>query len=243
MIYNLNLDDVTPIFRYFDYFYELVERVPEIKVTMFVPINKMDYPGNNDLLKNPDWCKELEKLPKKNFEISPHGYYHTTRGRVPEFYYLDYDKANRTMKMCENAFKDMGITFVKGFRPPMWRLSRATVDVLKDRGYLYLADTPRNLQYQEIRKVSIPRIYSNDDIYSGMNSDEIRGYEKLLPDRNRFLLQRGHIISRAYNNLFDRQGEIVYKKGENYFRLLKTISGLKNPEFKFLSELVNVELT
>lgn len=106
MIYNLSLEDITPMFRYFEYFYDLIEKVPEIKVTLFVPINKMDYPGNNSLLKNPDWCKELEGLPKKNFEICPHGYHHTVKGKVPEFYYLDYKKANKILSMCEKAFNE-----------------------------------------------------------------------------------------------------------------------------------------
>lgn len=240
MIYNLSLDDMTPMFKNFDHLYELIKQAPGIKVTMFVPINKLDFPGDNSLLRNKDWCEELKKLPKENFEISPHGLHHTVAGNRPEFKRLTFKKANALLKICENAFEDMGIEYVKGFRPPMWQISRGTVEALEKRKYIYLADTPRNLRYQEVRHVNIPRIFINDDIYFGNLADEIRLYEKHLPDKKDMLLQRGHLVSRSLNNLFERIGERKFVIGNNFKKVCDTVNSLSNPRFMFLSEIAEV---
>lgn len=237
MIYNLNLDDFFPRFKRFDLLYKLVKLFPKVRATLFIPVETRDHPGDNSILsrKHGDWCKEVRDLPPENFEFSFHGRFHTIKqGRnrkgKPEFEGAGFREANSIFRYCEGAFELAGIRYEKGFRPPRWSVSRGTIKALERRGYLYLADTPRNLKYIGNDEVGIPRLFFNEDIHKGVKQGDIQGFEKYVLPRDRYVVQRGYAYSRLDNN-FD----------SNFQRICRRIRSLKNPEFKFLSEIAKEE--
>lgn len=226
--YNLNLDDLLPRYTDFSVLYKVLRVVPDIKVTVFMPISSRDWgQGKNYILDHPYWCRKVASLPSKNFEFSCHGWEHHLRDKTPEFKCLSQADATVLLEQCERAFARAGIPFVKGFRPPCWEMSEGTERALENLGYLYLSDSPRF--YEEHKDIKIPRIFSNDDIGQGRTYAEVKPFvgSGILPDPGRYCIQRGHLVSDLRNNL----------TAINLQRVINTVRSLRSVEFKFLSEI------
>lgn len=224
--YNLNFDDLLPCYSDFTLLERLVQLFPEIKITIFMPINNRDW-GNKNILDYPKWCRKIAQLPSANFEIALHGYYHCLNDRVetPEFKYLLKEEAIDLLLRCEDAFKRARIKFIRGFRPPRWEMSKGTEQALEELDYLFLSDSPRF--YEEHQDIRVPRIFPNSDIKDNEEYIEVKPYKHLLLDSREFYIHRGHLVSHADNNLTK----------DTFDNVVKTIVSFSNVKFKFLSEI------
>lgn len=231
--YNLNFDDLLPDFRNFYLLAKLVRVFPEIKINIALPIASRDLSNNNNIFDYPQWLVVVRQLSRsKNFEFSPHGYYHTTviNGKeVPEFKFVTKEQGRSLILKCERALNQAGIKFVRGFRPPRWEISQTGIEALISLGYLYLSDTPRF--YDQHFNLKMPRIFSNSDIRHNEDYIDITLYRHLLsPDPARYYIQRGHISPVSDNYLTSRTTD-------NIIRTVKLLQSFKQVEFRFLSEI------
>jgi predicted deacetylase len=226
--YNLNLDDLLPRYNDFSLLRRLVREVPRIKVTIFMPISSRDQgEGRNNILKHQGWCRSLVSLLGKNFELSFHGWQHHLANKMPEFKYLTKSDAKELLLRCEDAFDQMGLPYKRGFRPPVWEMSKGTEEALEELGYLYLSDSPRF--YEMHKDIRIPRIFSNDDVGAGQEYAEVKPFlgKGILPDPSKYRIQRGHLVSDLRNNLTSK----------TLSNVLRTIRSLGEVRFSFLSEI------
>jgi len=173
VIATIDIDDLEPKFTDFGPLYGLIDNFPDIKITIFMPVNTnwaSDWWRNNHpnwvssyILRHPGWCKKVSELPRENVEIALHGYYHHTmdgslHGR-PEFLSFTKDEALKRLLLCEQTFDKAGIPFVRGFRPPRWEYSIGTIEALEELDYLFCAPDPRRIG--EVVSPIIPQIYYN----------------------------------------------------------------------------------
>lgn len=226
--YNLNFDDLLPCDTDLTILERLVQLFPKIKITIFMSINSR-LGRNANILNYPEWCQKVAQLPKKNFEIAVHGYYHHLNDwkKTPEFKYLPKKEAMTLLLKCEQAFKKAGIRFIRGFRPPRWEMSRGTEKALEELNYLFLSDTPRF--YKEHQDIKIPRIFVNSDIKENEEHIEIKSYKHLLMNPKDFYIHRGHLVGCCDN----------YLTKDTFDNIVKTINSFGKVEFKFLSEIAN----
>jgi len=139
---NISIDDVSPhplsSVKVLDRCFELIEELPEIKFTLFIPFAywRTSYvPGKADtrserpfaLHNFPDFCNTIKNLPAKNFELGYHGLFHGIPGHSnnDEFKYLSYEDAVETLKRVREVESKSGLMgkFAPIFRPPAWKLS------------------------------------------------------------------------------------------------------------------------
>ncbi len=154
---NISIDDVSPhplsSLSVLDRCYELIDKFDKIKFTLFVPVAywrtmKPSVSTKRPLLlsEHPNFCEELRKLPKQNFEVAYHGYYHGIPGISDndEFRHLNYDDA---VQLYLQMFEEVGRcglseVFKMALRPPAWRMSPASIKAAKDVGLEVLALSP-----------------------------------------------------------------------------------------------------
>jgi predicted deacetylase len=153
MMVNISIDDVSPhpksSVKVLDNCYDIIEFFPEVKFTIFVPMNyrrmgERAYP----ICDFPDFCETLKELPKSNFELGWHGYYHgiPKKSNNDEFAsFNNYDEViNRIKLMKEMAHKASVIDCFKPiFRPPAFRMAACAFRALKDSGIDILALSPK----------------------------------------------------------------------------------------------------
>lgn len=151
----------------FGYLTELVSRISQLKVTLFIPPDwtirpdsfsgsvlslfnlvrrRRSYPRGRfrlDSEKQKDWCSWLKaKILTGNFEVAVHGLTHFSSSAPRaglEFHGLSKEEAMVRISEAENIFKKAGIPFVKGFRPPGWHWSNELVQAVDSLGYLFFA--------------------------------------------------------------------------------------------------------
>lgn len=197
---NLAVDDYMPGSNIAE-LHKLVKEIPGIKVNLFVAVDSRILPGNNLLTANPEWLARTSALPPENFEIALHGVEHTLAGE-PEFKHLDYATAKAKLLFGFKVLADTGLSFVRGFRPPQWQLSKEAVRAINDLELDFLTDAPL---YHSLHKqqVQVPRFYSNVDIAEGWEKlySPKTPYYKFLPDIKKVFFARGHSVSQCANNL------------------------------------------
>ncbi len=147
---NISIDDVSPhpkaSIKVVDRCFDILKVFPEAKFTLFVPIaywrTKRAGVVTQDplvLWKYPDFCDFVRSLPKDNFEICFHGYYHGIPGENDNNEFLDitYDEARkRSQSMKRQVLKaNLQDVFKPIFRPPAWRMGPAAWDALNDEGF------------------------------------------------------------------------------------------------------------
>ena len=91
------------------------------------------------LPRHPGFCQILRGLPR--VEIAVHGLHHVSKGNpvFQEFNRLSYKDCLFRLQRAEDIFKSAGLSYVKGFAPPGWKLSRALLQALQALNYSYLA--------------------------------------------------------------------------------------------------------
>jgi predicted deacetylase len=151
---NISIDDVSPhplsSIKVAERCFELIEEFKDIKFTLFVPISYWrtikDIAKTNKPLpisEYPEFCQFLRDLPKNNFEICYHGFYHGIPGKSDndEFQNLDYKSAFEKFSQMVDVVKqsNMEEVFKPIFRPPAWRMSPEAIKAAKDFGFKTLA--------------------------------------------------------------------------------------------------------
>ena len=154
---NISIDDVSPhpksSTKVLRQCFKLVDIYPKIKFTLFVPTAywrtvKSSISTKKPLILTdfPDFCDELKKLPKQNFEIGYHGHYHGIPGKNDndEFARLSYKDALEKFKLMISTVEDVGLEkkFSPLFRPPAWKMSPDSFRASFDSGISHLAIFP-----------------------------------------------------------------------------------------------------
>ena len=232
---NISIDDVSPhplsSVKVLDRCYELIQEFPDIKFSLFIPIaywrtTRQDiatkYPLRIDAY--PEFCKVLDNLPEKNFELCYHGLFHGIPGKSDndEFQNISKEEAiEKFVTMFEITKKANLIhKFKPIFRPPAWRMSPGAIIAAKEIGIKVLALSPKDYAKKT---------------YAG--------------EENNFL----KVVYYNYNPPFDELKEIVDEYNEivyhacewdkNYFskhlcnQLVSWLHSNKNIEFKFLEDM------
>ncbi len=156
---NISIDDVSPhplssttVLRQC---YKIISKFPEAKFTLFVPISYWRTMRPNIATENPlqidlfpDFCDELRSLPKENFEICYHGFYHGIPGKSDndEFQYFSEDEATKRFEVMFEIAKRANLdqVFKPIFRPPAWRMSPGAIRAARKLGIEVLALSPKD---------------------------------------------------------------------------------------------------
>lgn len=107
-----------------------------------------------NIKRHPIWCDVVRSLVKEGrFEIAVHGYHHCNPrlyAHNQEFSGLNELESYERIIKAEKLFKECGIPFVKGFRPPGWGLSGGLIQALKKLNYLFFAPFSSHLRLSRI---------------------------------------------------------------------------------------------
>lgn len=149
---NISIDDVSPhpksSTKVLANCFSLLETHPGAKFTLFVPIaywRTLNHSTKSALFINeyPEFCETLRKLPKENFQIGYHGWYHGIPGKSDndEFWHLSKADAREKFLLMKTvvSLAKMSDTFSPVFRPPAWRMSPGAIDVAREEGFKVLA--------------------------------------------------------------------------------------------------------
>jgi len=151
---NVSIDDVSPheksSIKVVERCFDLIKTFPDIKFSLFVPISYWRTVRPEIATKNPlridlfpDFCKYICDLPKKNFEICYHGFYHGIPGKNDndEFRYLNYKEATIRFEAMRDVVKlaNLDNEFKMIFRPPAWKMSSESIRAARDFGIKLLA--------------------------------------------------------------------------------------------------------
>ena len=113
----------------------LVDRYPNIKLTMFTPAMY----ENNTLRSDPKWCNAVRKLIQSdNLRLAVHGCFHTSE----EFKFKNKEEAISTIALAECMFRIAKLPFIRVFRGPHWGINQATYDALKWLEYTHVYTHP-----------------------------------------------------------------------------------------------------
>lgn len=166
-IFNLSLDDQSPYptaglnFEAVNWCDKLIKRWPDLKIDLFVPAAYTRLGDTNFafLTKYPDWVKRMNDLPRENYRINPHGYFHArlSAGKHPksnndEFQYLSEQQASTVLGHMLGEFEAAGLKYEKVFRAPGWKLSTSTAKVLTELGFTIAG----NQHYYDVLKDRVP---------------------------------------------------------------------------------------
>tara|TARA_B100000963_G_C22579245_1_gene650022 strand:+ start:141 stop:842 length:702 start_codon:yes stop_codon:yes gene_type:complete len=147
---NISIDDVSPhpfsSTRVLERCEELIEEIPDIKFSLFIPAAywRTVKPGTTskeplNLSLFPEFCKEILDLNPNNYEIGFHGYYHGIPGKSDndEFQDISYEETGEKIDLMLNEIAKAGLehVFKRIFRPPAWRMNPNAFKCLKDRGF------------------------------------------------------------------------------------------------------------
>lgn len=163
---NISIDDISPhpksSIKVVDRCYELIKEFPQIKFSLFVPIAYWRTRTMGAISKEPyviwkfeEFCEALKDLPKENFEVCYHGYYHGIPGETDndEFYRITYEQAVDRVNSMKTRVARAGLqdVFKPIFRPPAWRLAPHCWDALSEGGFELFAvtDMPYALETYE----------------------------------------------------------------------------------------------
>ena len=153
---NISIDDVSPhpmaSVKVLDRCFELIEKFPDIKFSLFVPIaywrtQRLGVQTAKPLViwKFPEFCQTLKDLSTDNFEICYHGYYHGIPGANDnnEFLDISYEDALDRAKSMKSRVDRAGLidVFKPVFRPPAWRMGPDAWDALHEEGFELFAVT------------------------------------------------------------------------------------------------------
>lgn len=170
---NISIDDISPhplsSIKVLDRCFELIDIYPDIKFTLFVPLAywrtvRPAIATKKPLILSefPDFCDSLNKLPKKNFEIGYHGYYHGIpyKNDNDEFKDICYEEAIKKFNLMFSIVKETGLQdlFSPIFRPPAWRMSEGAIQAAKDCGIKTLALFSADKRLQKKFKINYPAL-------------------------------------------------------------------------------------
>lgn len=168
---NISIDDVSPhpysSIKVLDRCFELIDIYPDIKFTLFIPMAYWRTVRPAIATKKPlilsefsDFCDSLNKLPKENFQLGYHGYYHGIphENDNNEFEALSHEQALEKFNLMFSVAKDTGLDklFSPIFRPPAWRMSEGAIRAATDCGIKTLALFSKDKNQQRKYRISYP---------------------------------------------------------------------------------------
>jgi predicted deacetylase len=150
---NISIDDVSPhpksSTKVLERCFSLIQKFANIKFTLFVPLaywrRRPSIATGSPLYISdyPEFCKEIKDLPKSNFEIGYHSYYHgeSKQNDNDEFKSLSYEEALERFNLMFKEASKAGLrkVFSPLFRPPAWKISDGSVKAALDSGIKTLA--------------------------------------------------------------------------------------------------------
>jgi hypothetical protein len=182
-VFNISLDDACPksscspfpeVMVWCD---KLIQRWPDIKIDFFT---SAAYARLNEdpyfLTKYPDWVKQMNALPTKNFRINCHSYYHRRlSAKHGNSNNNEVEKTNEkeTRVLVQHMigeFEAAGLKYEKVFRPPGWHLGVPAAKVLTEMGFKIAG----NQHYYDILKSKVPEmkyVVSNWDMLNECKMD------------------------------------------------------------------------
>ena len=146
---NISIDDVSPHPRSSTVVLKQCERIikkyPQAKFSIFIPLahwrtRRPEVATRHPFIISdyPDFCDTLRNLPRDNYEICYHGYYHGIPGENDnnEFLDMNYDQASERFNLMKDVVKKAKLeeVFKPIFRPPNWKLGPEAWDALSDGG-------------------------------------------------------------------------------------------------------------
>ncbi len=146
---NISIDDISPhpksSTKVLEQCKRLISVFPDIKFSLFIPIAhwrtiRPTVATSKPFIisEYPEFCQTLKELPKENYEICYHGYYHGIPGQNDnnEFLDLTYDQTVEKFKLMKQTVEDAGLSevFKPIFRPPNWKMGPQVWDALSDQG-------------------------------------------------------------------------------------------------------------
>lgn len=247
----------------FKYLIKLWEKYPKLKITLFVTPNWID--RANDpfpvkqfkrlaglkytktwqdepflLTKHKVWCKWLNSFP--NCEIAIHGYNHHTDARFhsQEFQNMPYDECKKRLERAECIFRESGLHYVRGFRPPGWGISDELFQALRELNYDFISidSIPcriNNLSRYKVEKyrglVNVPQ---NWDIARGTNGEGVD-----IARKYGLLMAKGH-ISNSYDGEYIGNG-LNGRTFERLCDLLDNVGRMKKVQFASMKDILNAK--
>jgi len=154
---NISIDDVSPHPRssvqVIERCMEVIEEFPSAKFTLFIPAaywrtQRPDVatPKPLNISQFPEFCETIRQLPKENFEVGYHGFYHGIPGKSDndELAYLSYEEAIEVLKAMIIEVNNAGLIsdFQPIIRPPAWRMSPECIRAAREMGFSILALSP-----------------------------------------------------------------------------------------------------
>jgi len=155
---NISIDDISPhpksSIKVLDRCHELLQQFPALKFSLFIPVSywrtirpdiATQVPLRIDLY--PEFCTELLNLPRENFEICLHGFYHGVPGKSDndEFEKLNFDDTLYRFDAMWEVIRAAQLDglFKSIFRPPAWRMSPGAIQAAAAYGIKILTLSPK----------------------------------------------------------------------------------------------------
>ncbi len=238
----------------FKYFLKLWDICPELKVTLFTTPNwedrandsfflkqvkrvmGMDYTNMWErepflLTKHKKWCRWINSF--GNFEVTIHGYNHHVNNKLhsQEFQDMSYADSLARLKKSERFFKEAGLNYVRGFRPPGWGISDGMFQALYDLKYDFisidsLSCRVGNLSRFKVQKykglVNVPQ---NWDIARGTVDEALD-----IAEKYGLLMAKGHI-----SNYYDGEKIGNGLNEDTYLRICELLERIKEKDVKFVN--------
>ena len=235
---NVSIDDVSPhpmsSAKVLNRCFELIEKVPDIKFSLFVPIAYWRTTRPNIATRQPlrldafpEFCDVLRKLPQQNFEVCYHGLFHGIPGSNDndEFHHVNAQEARQKFSVMFEIVKNAGLTeiFKPIFRPPAWRMSPHAISIAKDAGIRTLALSPvqyaKDTYQKEDEKFDSVVYYDCAPPFVNLPDDPVDSLEIVY-----------HACEWDKNYL-------SVELSEQLFKWLEKVSVVAQVEYKFIEEL------
>tara|TARA_Y100000310_G_C20699363_1_gene828290 strand:+ start:1267 stop:2106 length:840 start_codon:yes stop_codon:yes gene_type:complete len=243
----------------FKYLFELIAKYPKIKITLFTVPNYQDKSNDSffvrnckklfglnyrnkwkdepfKLTKHKEWCKWLSS--HKNFEIAMHGFSHHNEKfglHQQEFESLSFEESLDRLQKAEQLFKDAGLKYVRGFRPPGWGSSNGMFEALRhlkmDFTALHAKKFPGVNNFSTTKFGDLVNVPSNWDIRTGTIADA-----KRILEHGDLISADGHIAE--YSDKDSTGNGINAIRVKNIIELLDWLQKEYIVEFVSMSDLV-----
>jgi predicted deacetylase len=233
---NISIDDVSPhpqsSTKVLDRCFSLIEKFPNIKFTLFVPLaywrRRPGIATTKPLLlsEHPEFCNEIKSLPSKNFQIGYHSYYHgcSPQNDNDEFRDLSYEDAVNKFDLMFSESEKSGLkdSFSPIFRPPAWRMSEGAFQASLDCGIKTLALFSKDESLQDKYRI----YYPIEDLYDKYNIHHSSCFPPLV---ELFVSDDANIVYHACEWDVNYLSEDLLNKVENFIS-----ENLQSIKFKFI---------
>lgn len=138
MIVSLDIDDGSTVRTRYDLLRRLIERYPNIKISLFwIPFDfEMEMAQLVRMYRDMRMKELKELLATGNVELIPHGITHVSK----EFEKADKYACKLALKAIDDVMSKDELPYVKGFKAPFWLYNQNLVDELDKEGWWLAVD-------------------------------------------------------------------------------------------------------